>query len=1227
MPRSPRSPKRGDGSSGRRQSAPATGGAVGGIGLLTVPAVMGSSPDVSPKQKSRRSKSAWDSTGLEHTLASISGFMGETMQNSYMIDELAMRGREVQRRVRDLKGCGGSLKVKQLQARYRELCESHTEVHRSLRKLVTADREELLGGAQGGEHELEVKHQEVIELMQHREEMHERLEIHLESLKTFQQELLIAEEARTKREAEIDAEEQQSTSAENARREAERWLKEAETRAEKMEGVEREFEEYTTKCSEAESGDVSRRMEIGTLQHELEQSNEELQQQAEVAASLARDLQHRKAELKRLQHRNIERVREIEVVEADGAALHATYRHELAILKKQLDEQTKRAKEWEEFEAGNPGHSDLEEQLSQKPATLLAHKQHITDRHTKEAEVSAGLHQGWRELEEVRAVLEAATSDAEQAVSQVVSDDHVGLCAPATLVSCYPDPCPVGHSLGLVITTCDINRRPTVGADASEFRVERIILDAFGPARVVGATPVQEVSDAGGPSSTFTCDFLQESDGRAGFRVHFRGETFVVSACIPPPPPPMLREVMETTQPRTPTLTVHCSPGTVTLGSRVEVAVVMREPGSLLPAKESTLAAEGFNVSSYGMLYGKRPPQLQQLHEGSPVYWAEFDLPQELKQGGVRQHVGVEVMTANGSDAARASVRLISDTTAEVDTEATQASICCTPDPVVVGERVHVYISARNTFGFPVPAGVPGPPPVVQPVGTATFIERPIPASTNRNLVWTAAFTADRVGRAGISATFPGVSAVARRASVEVVHAGEWVPEKTELILTPSVVQLGETIAVTVRTRDADGRPSPGPPPEAFELTKLGGSCDLARLRRTEGSLSEYCAVLRTGGSSLDRPLATVAHAGCTVVVQGHSITARAKVSGKPLDAHAPQPAASKFEAPGPPKLYATFQSGEVTVGGEVQLLIAAHEDAPARGGRSVPTPSIATCTNCEVLSPPVGVPGSRFLWRAQVRVGDRPGTASVDVDFAPIVVHCSTTVVLDRWGGVDLALHRLEELAAAVRTRALTEEHRAASLKLWEAELLRREQIVQAQERGEQTAKYVQFGLQLSDGISYGGIWEGFAGCKVLEVLPESTVANAQTPDRRALGPGDFITRVQWENPITHATIARNVPDLESFRQTCDDLASDYPLGDLPPVTLRCVQGGRADGSSDVGREFSVITAPEKTNNPPGRYIGTLRHSTQHSIEQACSGSPQRMRGQGSPRRSTSMQPVPFSG
>eukprot|EP01065_Artemidia_motanka_P039927 TRINITY_DN4931_c1_g2_i1.p1 TRINITY_DN4931_c1_g2~~TRINITY_DN4931_c1_g2_i1.p1 ORF type:complete len:1229 (+),score=419.73 TRINITY_DN4931_c1_g2_i1:229-3687(+) len=1138
---------------------------------------------------------------MADTIMSVSGMLGESMRNTFTVDELARRHSQVHENIADLKKGGhGIVRHAELWSKVEKHREVHKEQRAQLEKMVAADMSSLLGSGTG-EAVAKEREREILELIQRKEEINASLEDHLEDMRVGAERQLEGELQRDGRRTEILVEQQQTAGADSSRRECEVWVREGERRVARLESVEREYAQY--RHSGAGGEDTQRRMQIQALEHELEQEDAELSTVEDHVGKLKQELAQKERELARAKQTAELHQMQAEAAETHGEAGLATWKQEIALLKQKHAEQEAKIKEWESFDSANPGFPELEQQLEGKHESLAQAKIRVRELHDEERKLGDALAEEYGGIEDIRAVL-SSVADSVPPLQQ-----DAGIDPAQTLACCFPDPCPVGQKLGLVITTCDAARNPIVGALRSELTVRRIQYPALGPPVVGAEVPVDDVLDGGCHSSAFTSSYVPDHDGRSGFEVLFRGHTFRVSACVPPPPPPMLREVMEVSQQKTPLLTVHCTPASVTVGGKIEIAVVVRKPGTLLPQEHCDVAAESLQCGSYGTLYGARPAPLQQLREGSPVFLTELIIPPTVKQqGNVRQHVGVEVMALRGADAARASARLVADPASDTVLDAASASLVCLPDPAVVGERVSVFITERNEYMLPITADAGLVPPALEPVGTATLIRQPRLGSS-RSLVWVGSFVADRVGRAGVRATFPGREATTRRATVEVLTPGPFDPAKTELTLSPPVVQLGETVQVAVVTKDADGRPSPGPAPQLLKLTKVGGATELLPLRRVEGSLSEYCAVLRTTPDG-SRPAVTAGHAGCQLSLKDASFSARVKISGRPLDAAAPQRDPDEPAPAAPPRHMVAFQRDGVTPGMEVAVLMAAHEDAPGRG-RVVPTPTLRAVANCEVVHPPVGVVGTKSLWQAVVRIGSDLGTASVDAVFtAGAACRCSTTVEADRWGSLTLEMDRLREMGENVRSMLLAERHRAAQLSRREAELQRRAEVLKAREQGEITGRYVLFGLQLSDGINYGGTWEPFDSCKIVDIIEGGPVDQAKHTDGTKPEAGDFVLSAQWTDPESGFIDVKPATSLESFKLLCEELSLRYPTGGLPSVQLRLLRG------TD---EFRVAVFAGRTDEKPGRYVGTMRYSTHLQVEQAEAGSPRRGRSpalQGSPVR-----------
>eukprot|EP01062_Namystynia_karyoxenos_P077912 TRINITY_DN7941_c1_g1_i1.p1 TRINITY_DN7941_c1_g1~~TRINITY_DN7941_c1_g1_i1.p1 ORF type:complete len:1246 (+),score=418.01 TRINITY_DN7941_c1_g1_i1:119-3739(+) len=1182
-----------------------------------------SQPAARPSGSRRRSSQGKVRSDEEHrklgeSVMGLPGMFGETMRGLYAIDELSDRHDAIMEGIQGFRGPTATTKAA-FWAQIKQLSDRHSKQQATLRQLVAADQASQSAGKADAAQAAEWQ-EKILELLESRDRLEIDIKASMAEMQQHNQRALRSSDEREELRLKIATERQQTRGAESARAECERWADEARTRIAVLEKLEREFQKRSQQSGEREAAD--RAMLIVQLRQQREQQSAELASADRHVSRLELELAQWERKVRREQQNRDLHQSGTRTAERDHAASDATWRQEIKILRGRLQEEAVRIRKWEEFEAAHPGHADLERHVAAKGDALREAKERVVGLHGGEQELEKDLSEGWRDVGRATGELQEAVDALEAALGGRLSE----VCPEETLVSCYPDPCPVGQALHVIITTCDADRRPVAGAGRDEIAVRRLDFSAHGAVSQREALAVDAVLDKGCPSSTFIASFHPEADGRAGFRISFRGQEFTASACVPPPPPPMLREVMAVAAQQPPALTVHCSPGSAAVGDHLRVAVVMREPGSFLPMRSCTVPAEDLRPVSYGTLYGLRPPPLRQLREASPVYELDLVLPTELAaQGSARHHVGVEVMAPDGSEAARGSVPLVATPSADQTACPGSSVLVCLPDPACCGERVQVFISARNQHRHPVPNCSPEVAAVLAPrlaaVGTATEIEQPVQLQDARSLVWAGAFTADRVGRAGVCASFPGRESARMRSTVTVHPAAAPVPEMTLLELTPAAVQLGETVCATVTTCDADGRAVPGPPPGSMQLQPVGCVASVLPLRRVDGSLCRYTAVLRTAGSA-----AAKSSAGCTLQWEQFRATARVRVTGVPLDAPTQQAPPPAPQLPAAPRNFAAFLADPVPRGGECLVLLAAYEDAPAKGPRTpqqlaaengtadaiAPSarsqagrvPQLWAAENCTVVRPPEAVHGSKALWQAVVRVGETLGTASVDATFAGGAgAHGSTTVAAEHWDDLDQQLSRLRGLCGAALDAASAEHHRAARL-------AHKEKQLQGGHRGDgSTGLYLLFGLQLSDGIHFSGLWEPFDGCKVIEVIHGGPVAQAKQLDGIAVRFGDFAREVRWTDPESGRTTAKRVQTLDQFRRLCEELSLRYPVGDAPPVTLTFTR--RSEGT--LPRDFRIEVFTDRTPAPPGRFIGTLRHTTTRAIDTAGAGSPQRSRA-GSP-------------
>ena len=773
--------------------------------------------------------------------------------------------------------------------------------------------------------------------------------------------------------------------------------------------------------------------------------------------------------------------------------------------------------------------------------------------------------------------------------------DVVGtVCVAKTLVACYPDPCPIGQDLHLVVTTCDSTGQPVRGVHKEEFKVSQVTFPPSGGCQNGQDFLIEDVLNRDRASSCFHASYQTPAEGRSGYKVVFRGHTFLTTSHVPIPSPASVDAAEQ--EERKPRFTVSCVPNIVAVGETMDVTIVVREPGTLLPARECIIPVDQFKVTAYTTAQGLKLVNALQQIKGTPVYHTRVAVEGVTAQGTPRDYIGLEVMLKGGTDASRGSSKLIADSRNDKEWDPNATTVFCSPDPAVEGEEVRVYVTARNSYWVPLPTGAVNPAPLPQftAKGSTTLVEQPELAD-GPSQVFVGRFIPAEAGRSGVSVTMGGVEIGSGTVHVSRPEAVD--PSRTELKVYPSVVPAGETIHISLTTCDADGRATPGPEPTAFRLTPLGTAGTLLPLRRVDGSESLYVTTLRTSKES------THTTAGVTVDFEGKTLAKKIRVSAEPLDIPSEvTPAAD--EAPTVPKFCVRFTQDPVAPGDIIPIMICVNNDDPNqdRRRRDMKLPELRAMVNCEVVEMVKPVPGARCVWRALVKMGSHFGSSSADVFVDNRTYSTSTTVLGDGVEALGTQISRLKTLEVGLRdvlreveerkrdlddrSRALDE--RDADIRTREEELEERTAVRQVDE----VPQHILFGLHLSDGIQYGYQWDAVDGAKVVEVLDDGPIAALE----QKIQPGDVLKEVKYTDVhgYIHTCAVRQMDD---FRRVARMLSKPGPA---PDVTLTFYQ-------PQEDAFLAVRVCPQSSPTPPGRSVGTVRHPCRTMDTSLCAISPGR--------------------
>eukprot|EP01063_Lacrimia_lanifica_P020415 TRINITY_DN27726_c0_g1_i1.p1 TRINITY_DN27726_c0_g1~~TRINITY_DN27726_c0_g1_i1.p1 ORF type:complete len:1214 (+),score=412.51 TRINITY_DN27726_c0_g1_i1:63-3704(+) len=919
------------------------------------------------------------------------------------------------------------------------------------------------------------------------------------------------------------------------------------------------------------------------------------------------------------------------IVERENAAEHSRLVTLVARLNEEIDVLKENTKRWEDFDKMCPDYQLLLKQMEAKDGLIHRSQQLIATKHSDETALQSSVDKLQSGVKDKAADFARVEDRIENIVTSASGGDIGRAYAPRTIVACYPDPCPVGRDLTLVITTCDTAGRPVRGADQEEFKVSRMHYPVDGGCVPGEGVSVQDVSTEGRKTSTFSCAVPVREEGRAGFQVQFRGCSFTATASCPLPHRPSTLddgpdegqivpetglEEHELYKPaRIPRITISCTPNTVTAGEAVDVNIMVREPGSLLPCRDTSIPMDVFKLSPYTSAQGLRFTNPLRQIPLTPIFTTTVDVQGVVQgQGKPMDYVGIEVMIQGGAEVARGSVKLVGDAKCDEEWDPSTTTIHCAPDPAYVGEEVSVYVVPRNSQYLPLDAALRMAPfPSLKPNGSTVRVEECLYAEGLGAQIFVGKMTPSEAGRCGVNVHMGG--RVVGGAGVAVLPAEDADPSKTVFEMTPAnIVAAGETVQISITTKSAMGRDAPGPEPSSIRLTPLGNHVQLYPLRRVGGSDCKYVATLRT------LPESKYTTTGVTVDIDGVTFSQRIRVSAEPADEPVVNPPRPEAELPAVPKYSAYFQSAEVQPHEVIPLIICGNRDEPQRR-RPPAIPVVTPAANTVLEGPVTPVVGSRHAWRCLVRSGPLAGTASVTVEVDGQAYSASATV--SRPGvpmnDLEAQLLRLQKLELHLRKFVGEVEERSKDMDERERELQRREmdlalrqeqfhRSLQRPDGNEHEQLYLMFGLALSDGIQYGYQWDTVDGAKVVEVIPDGPV------DRTGkVIPGDILREVTYvdEQGMTQKCA---VHQMEDFKRVARLLSAQGNFGETSLTFY----------SPEENAHIGITLHPASSPSPPGRPLGVRRHpSRADSVTGSPRTSPARSRRAASPGRSLTGTPT----
>eukprot|EP01060_Flectonema_neradi_P028479 TRINITY_DN3829_c0_g1_i2.p1 TRINITY_DN3829_c0_g1~~TRINITY_DN3829_c0_g1_i2.p1 ORF type:complete len:1108 (+),score=277.47 TRINITY_DN3829_c0_g1_i2:887-4210(+) len=1048
------------------------------------------------------------------------------------------------------------------------------------------------------ENMLSLKKREAAELTKRRQEFEHLIDSHSVTMQNVRTSLLEEQTAHKETADMLQDEQLQRKHASDNYKEVQSWLEDAKKRIKELSD-----EVHGHELAKAALDDNTQDMQttIGNLQNGITAREERIKIEELKSSRVQEELDEVNAVIQKKDDANNRLKDDLDANDTENQAEQSRLYSEIAHLKTEIDVIMENTKRWENFEKLCPDYKELVSQLETKDEIIHRTKQAIATMNAEERS-----HEKESLDKEAATMTRIATlKSIENSLDNIVTENDTGVgnvCVEKTLVCCYPDPCPVGRELHLLLTTCDSTGLPIRGVHQSEFKVQRLTMPPTGGCQIGDDIFVEDVLDNGRISSTFHSSYGTNAEGRSGYKVTFRGQTFLTSANVPAACPTM-SDANEAESLRKPVFTVHCSPSTVAVGEELDVTICMREEGSWLPAKMCTTPVDQFRISPYSTASGIRLVNPLKQVNGVSVYTMTIPIDDIHAAGTPRDYVGLEVMIQGGTDAARGSSKLVADSRHDTEWDPTSTLISCSPDPATVGDEITVVVTPRNSYWVPLPkSSTAAPTPQITPLGSATLIHQPQEVQ-GYSQVYAAKFIPSNTGRCGVSVTMGGLDIGC--ASVQVNPADRPDPENTLLEIDPPVVPAGEPLHVTIVTKDASGRRVPGPEPTAFRLTPLSASTKIFPLRRVEGDDCRYVSTIETDVNS------SYTTAGVAVDFDGASLSKKIRVGreGPDMPVHN-TPSASVIDTV--PKYSVAFGGETAAPSAVLPVIISVNQDDPATDRRraNIRPPVVRPVLNCEVSKPVVALAGARYVWKCYIRLGNVLGTASIEVDMEGHTYTASTTVAADVTKEFDGQVDRLKEMEIKIRDLVRATEEKQRDLEEKERQLADREELLREKEEEreqqnsalleEEQPQHLLFGVQLSDGVQYGSQWEPVDGAKVVDVL-EGGPLDSGTEGQK-VQPGDILKEVQWEDVYgyIHTCAVRQMDD---FKRICRMLSRQ---GFAPVVTLTFFTVAQ--------RSLKIVVEPGTTPEPPGRSMGTRRHPSRSVDASICSSPPPGI----SPARST---------
>ncbi|KAJ9446792.1 hypothetical protein DIPPA_05916 [Diplonema papillatum] len=1064
---------------------------------------------------------------------------------------------------------------------------------------------------------IDLKRREAKELQTRKADFERMMESHSAQLSTVRMQLLEEQSAHEKTAELLQDQEMQTKHAAGAYKEVQGWLDEAQQKVKKL-GAEVKDLELRRQSLADDSNDMT--MKISNLSQDVG-TRERLIKEAEVkAARIQKELSSFKESLQVEKDTNKRLNNQIAINQNEANAEAARAKHEIAQIEAEVENLVERTQRWEKFDELCPDYKEIVSQMENKDEVLHRAKQVVATKHSDEQTLIGKARQSEADIHQLVNELKTIEDTLDNIVT-VPDTTTVGkVCVAKTLVCCYPDPCPVGRDVNLIITTVDNTGLPIRGVHKEEFKVQQLTYPPTGGCIVGDDRFVDDVQDNERASSTFCCSYTTGQEGRAGFKVQFRGHTFLTTASVPAPSP--MHVALESEATRRPRFTVHCSPNTVASGEVMNVAIVVRQQGSLLPARFCNVPVDQFRVTPYSTAQGIVINTPLKQVAGTAIFKLSVPIDEVHAQGTPRDYAGVEVMIQGGTDAARGSVRLVSDSRNDVEWDPTCTTISCYPDPVSIGDEVSVAVTARNSYWIPLPnpnapmAGIQeededrmhyspqlAPTPVLRANGSSTLIEQPAEAK-GPSQVYVGKFIPSEFGRCGVAVDMGGIRI--GTCSVTVKLPEKVAPENTILSLEPAVVPAGDTIQVSVTTCDSTGRLTPGPEPTALRLTPLSASTVVLPLRRVSGTECKYVTTIRTSAEG------AYTTAGLSLNFEGATFVKKVRVGGARLDVPVDERPAAK-PAVSVPKYSVAFNQDPVAPGSTIPLTIAVNQDHPSydRRNQKPKQPVVKPLVNCELAGDVAAVAGARYVWRCLLKVGETLGTSSVTVELDNHSYSASTTVDGDTTEDFKTQVSRLHALEIKIRDLVRNTEERERDVEDRSRELDKREADIRAKEEEQQAAlagnsghveddapANLLFGMMLSDGIQYGSQWDAIDGAKVVEIM-EGGPLDSANPDHK-IAPGDILKEAQWEDTYGYVHTC-SVRQMDDFKRICRMLSR---TGMSPKVTLTFLNA--------EDRLVKVHIHPGQTPEPPGRSMGTRRHPSKSIDTSICGSSPSPARSRG---------------